>query len=156
MTTPTIEEQAKELAERQYTFTLFQYQPGDVWTSAVLEVPGAINEGADPNEAVAGAREALEAIFALRLEEGREIPEPLETREFSGRLQLRLNPELHRRATMRAAQENVSLNRWLAASIARSTGILAPATSPPASSPPPAAPALSLVAEESEGYDSTE
>jgi len=150
MADSAIRQQAAELAARPYTFTLFQYEPGDVWTSAVLEVPGAINEGADPNEAIAGAKEALEAIIEVRLEGGLEIPEPLETRQFSGRLQLRLNPELHRRATMRAAQENVSLNRWLAASIARSTGIAAPPVSPP-----PVAPALSLVAEESEGYDST-
>lgn len=149
MATSTIERQAKALADRQYTFTLSQYHPGDPWTSTVLEFPGVISEGADPNEAIEMAREALGLMIELRLEEGRDVPEPLETREFSGRLQLRLNPELHRLATTRAAHENVSLNRWLAASIARSTGIATPTTSP---TPPPATPALALVAEESEDY----
>lgn len=142
--------QAKELAARPYTFTLFQYAPDDVWTSAVLEVPGAIDEGSDPTEAVSRAREALEAIIEVRLEDGLDIPEPLETKAFSGRLQLRLNPELHRLAAMRAAQENVSLNRWLSASVARSTGMAAPLASPPASPG-----ALSAVAEAAEPYDTT-
>jgi predicted HicB family RNase H-like nuclease len=145
MVTETIPERANRLAARPYTFTLVQSSPeSDVWTSGVLEVPGAINEGADPNEAITRAQEALEAILEVRLEDGLEIPEPLETRRFSGRMQLRLNPELHQIAVMRAAQENVSLNRWLSASIARSTGIAAA----PAPQPRPAP-----VAEEHEDYD---
>lgn len=148
MTDETIPQQAKRLAAQPYTFTLIQDSEDDVWTSGVLEVPGAINEGADPNEAITGAKEALEAILEVRLEDGLEIPEPLETRQFSGRMQLRLNPELHRRAVIRAAQENVSLNRWLAASIARSTGIAGAAVAPPQPRP-----ALAAVAEEAEDYD---
>ncbi len=149
MAEETIAQRASELAARPYTFTLIQDSgESDVWTSGVLEVPGAISEGDDPNEAIERAKEALAILIEVRLEDGLEIPEPLETRKFSGRMQLRLNPELHRRAAIRAAQENVSLNRWLAASIARSTGAAAPPASPPSA---PAA--LSAVAEAAQAYD---
>ena len=147
MTTETIPEQAKKLAARLYTFTLTQDEDS-VWTSSVLEFPSVISEGDDPNEAIAMVREALAVMIEVRLEDGLEVPEPLATRQFSGRMQLRLNPELHRLAAMRAAQENVSLNRWLAASITRSTGVAAAAVAPS----PPAAPALAAVAEDSEDY----
>ena len=127
----------------------------------MLELPGAISEVDDPNEAVASAKDALETIIETLLDDGLELPEPLETREFSGRLQLRLNPELHRQAAKRAAHEQVNLNRWLAASIARSAGIASgPATPPsppaPAAAAAPAPGELRAVAEESEGDRSEE
>lgn len=64
------------------------------------------------------ARDALRDLAIVRLEDGIESPEPFETRDYSGRLQLRLPPGLHRRAAMLVAQEGVSLNRWPSAAVA--------------------------------------
>jgi predicted RNase H-like HicB family nuclease len=114
-------ERAAQLAARPYTFTLVR-DDDQGWTSGVLEIPGVISEGDDPTEAITMAEDALQAIIESLLDDGLEVPEPFETREFSGRLQLRLNPELHRRATALATQEGVSLNRWLSAAVARAGG----------------------------------
>lgn len=112
---------AQQLAARPYTFTLVR-DDDHGWTSGVLEVPGVISEGDDANEAIEMAEDALREVIASLLEDGLDVPEPLQARDFSGRLQLRLNPELHRRASMLAAEEGVSLNRWLSAAIARAGG----------------------------------
>jgi antitoxin HicB len=135
MTSATVPQQARQLAAQPYTFTLTQGEDS-VWTSSVLEMPGVISEGDDPNEAIKMAQDALALMIEIRLEDDLEVPEPLRTREFSGRMQLRLNPELHRRAVMRASEENVSLNRWLAASIARSIGVTAASVAEPQPRPP--------------------
>lgn len=119
MATSQTDPRAAELAARPYTFTLIHDADSNAWTSAVLEVPGAISEGDDPNEAIAMVREALELVIEHRLNSGAEVPEPFETREWSGEMRLRLTPELHRRASTLAAQESVSLNRWLSAAVAR-------------------------------------
>jgi predicted HicB family RNase H-like nuclease len=138
--------QAAVLAARPYTITLVHDAESDSWTSGVLEVPGAISEGDDPNEAVAMVREALALVIEHRLRSGAEVPEPFETRAWSGELRLRLTPELHRRASTLAAEESVSLNRWLSAAVARASGIAAAAVVPAAG------PAMRLVAEEEHRY----
>ena len=115
------ERRARDLAARPYTFTLAQGEDA-IWTAQVMELPGVIAEGDTPDEAIAEGREALSEMIAYYLDEGRTVPEPFETREFSGRTELRLNPELHGRVVKMAAEQGVSLNRWLAAAIANAAG----------------------------------
>jgi predicted HicB family RNase H-like nuclease len=119
MSMTDLDPRAAELAHRPYTFTLIHDKESDTWTSAVLEVPGAISDGAGPNEAIEMVRETLELMIDHRLRSGDEVPEPFETREWSGEMRLRMTPELHRRVSALAAHESVSLNRWLSAAIAR-------------------------------------
>lgn len=120
--TKAMREQAARLATRPYKFTLELGEDG-VWTSGVLEMPNVISEGDTPDEAIANVKEALRDIILLYLEDGQNIPEPFETREYSGQMYLRLSPDIHQRATMLAAERKMSLNRWLAAAIARETGL---------------------------------
>ena len=116
-----LEARAGVLAARPYTFTAVKGDDG-VWTSGVLEMPGVISEGDDAGEAIEMAEDALVGTIMSLIELGQEVPEPFRTREFSGRLQLRLNPELHQRATMLATEQGVSLNRWLSQAVARGAG----------------------------------
>ena len=125
MATHDLDPRAATLAARPYTFTLVHDADSNTWTSAVLEVPGAISEGDDPNDAIAMAREALELVIDHRLRSALDVPQPFETREWSGEMRLRLTPEIHRRVSALAAQESVSLNRWLSAAVARESGIAA-------------------------------
>ncbi|WP_366931536.1 toxin-antitoxin system HicB family antitoxin [Thiocapsa sp.] len=43
----------------------------------------------------------------------RNAPKPIADRHYSGRFQVRITPELHRRLAIRAAEANVSLNRMV-------------------------------------------
>ena len=47
-------------------------------------------------------------------------PVPITDRGYSGRFQVRITPELHRRLAIRAAEANVSLNRIVSAQLANS------------------------------------
>jgi len=44
---------------------------------------------------------------------GEKIPEPIATKKYSGKFQLRIAPELHRRLATEAAEANMSLNRYI-------------------------------------------
>jgi len=44
---------------------------------------------------------------------GEKIPEAIAEKIYSGKLQIRIPPSLHRRLAMEAAEENVSLNRYM-------------------------------------------
>ncbi len=41
------------------------------------------------------------------------IPEPIAEKNYSGKFQVRIPPELHRKLAIQAAEENVSLNRYV-------------------------------------------
>jgi predicted HicB family RNase H-like nuclease len=44
---------------------------------------------------------------------GETLPEAIAERPHSGKFQVRIPPELHRRLAIEAAEENVSLNRYV-------------------------------------------
>ena len=47
------------------------------------------------------------------------IPQPIATRRFSGRLLVRIPPEVHRELTIQAAEAGVSINRLISAKLAK-------------------------------------
>ena len=116
-----IDARADALAARPYAFALTGGEDG-VYTVQVLELPGAISEGDTPDEALANGRDALAGVIAAMLERGQDVPEPFESREFSGVTQLRMPPSLHARAVALARHDNVSLNRFLSAAVAHYIG----------------------------------
>ena len=117
MANTDVDARAAELAARPYTFDLSLGADG-IWTVRVDELPGAISEGATPEQAIENGRDALEGVIAVLLERGQAVPEPGETREYSGTLQLRIPPSLHARAAALARRDGVSLNRTLSAAVA--------------------------------------
>lgn len=52
---------------------------------------------------------------------GEEIPEPLSTRRYSGKFQLRLGPDLHRRLALAAAEQHLSLNQYVTQKLAEAS-----------------------------------
>ena len=46
------------------------------------------------------------------------IPTPIAEKQYSGKFQVRITPELHRMLAIEAAEQNVSLNRYVAYKLA--------------------------------------
>ena len=88
------------------------------YLAEVLELPGCISEGETPEEAYRNLEDAMEGWIAASLDTNRPIPDPVGEREYSGHFPLRMSTELHRIAALRAMQEGVSLNHWIASAIA--------------------------------------
>jgi predicted HicB family RNase H-like nuclease len=57
-------------------------------------------------------RDSIESYLALCAQTGQEPDRP-----FNGKILLRTDPELHRKAVLRAAAEGVSLSRWISQQI---------------------------------------
>lgn len=49
------------------------------------------------------------------------IPEPIAEKNYSGKFQVRIPPEHHRRLAIEAAEQNVSLNRYVSLKLACSS-----------------------------------
>src|SRR5437879_8316642 len=73
-------------------------------------------EGASFEEVEQAFRDSIDDYLAFCAER-REPPD----RPYSGKIPLRVSPETHRRAAMRAQAEGISLNQWIAHRIERGT-----------------------------------
>ncbi len=65
-------------------------------------------EGTTARELKRAFRESIDAYLKFCAEKGQQPDRP-----FNGKILLRTEPELHRKAALRAAVEGVSLSRWI-------------------------------------------
>jgi predicted HicB family RNase H-like nuclease len=86
-------------------------EPEDgVFTGRIIGLRDVITfEGASFKEVEQAFRDSIDDYLAFCAERG-EPPD----RPYSGKIPLRVSPETHRRAAIRAAAEGVSLNQWIA------------------------------------------
>lgn len=110
-----------ELLARPYARVLERGEEG-WYTARVLEFPGCISEGDTPSSAIDNVDEALALYLEDMLENGEVIPEPIASRDYSGRISLRITPHLHAEAIRHAHARGVSLNRFLAEAISSYIG----------------------------------
>jgi RNA polymerase sigma-B factor len=96
---------------------------GGRWTANVDELPGCTGQGDSLKEAVRSVRGAMEEWIAHALSERQAIPQPRSDSNHSGRLLLRMPQSLHRELARAAESQQVSLNRFIASSLARAIGL---------------------------------
>jgi predicted HicB family RNase H-like nuclease len=68
--------------------------------------------------ALEGIENLVKDVVADMEANGERIPEPIAEKNYSGKFQVRIPPELHRRLAIEAAEENVSLNRYVSLKLA--------------------------------------
>lgn len=98
----------------------FKYRVDIAWSDEdecyvvrVPELPGCVTDGATIEEAASNAMEAITVFLETLDTQGRPRPPALSGRSFSGKVPLRISPELHRDLTARAMIEDLSLNQFI-------------------------------------------
>lgn len=111
-------------AKLPYTIILEQWDDGDgvYWVARVAELPHCLIHGDTPEEAVREIEEVKRDWIKSNLERGLPVPEP-SPRNYSGKMMLRISPSLHKLLAHRAEAEGVSLNQYMATSLATSVGV---------------------------------
>jgi predicted HicB family RNase H-like nuclease len=80
-----------------------------IFTGEVIGVRSVITfQGRTPEEIEASFRESIDLYLEMCREDGVAPDKP-----YSGKFNLRIEPELHREIALRAAQEHRSLNDWV-------------------------------------------
>jgi len=96
----------------QYRYTV-QWSPEDQeFVATVLEFPSLSWLDEDQFEALRGVERLVSEVIEELTQSGEPVPQPLSGRTFSGRLNLRVPPELHRKLAMEAASHGVPLNKY--------------------------------------------
>ena len=71
-----------------------------------------MTDGETREEALFNLREAMEGWIETKLENGFDVPEPVDESNASGKFTVRLPKTLHNRLTFEAKKEGVSLNQY--------------------------------------------
>lgn len=113
--------QVSEILKRPYARVLTPEADGQ-YTAEIMEFPNCVAFGPSAVEALASLEQVAADWIGAALEQGQDIPEPMDNAEYSGRLVLRMPKGLHRRAALLAEREGVSLNYFIVTSLAESVG----------------------------------
>ena len=90
--------------------------------ATVPELSGCSAFGPTLDEAAREVQEAAEAWIETAHEMRRDVPDPSVERAYSGKLILRMPPELHRALDEAATDAHTSLNQYLVFVLARALG----------------------------------
>lgn len=105
----------------EYTITvrLVNEESQSVYRATVAEFPDVAYFGETYGDAYEGVIDAITTISETLSNNGQIVPTPLvDQEEFSGRVTLRISKSLHARLHAAASRESVSLNQWVAESVA--------------------------------------
>jgi len=103
--------------ETDYTYRVFWSEEDNEFIGTVAEFPLLSYSGKDQIETMQGIVDVVKGALEILQEDGKEEPEPLGTKLFSGKFALRMTPDQHKRLAMEAAESNVSINQLLVSRI---------------------------------------
>jgi predicted RNase H-like HicB family nuclease len=111
----------RDILKRPYARVLTP-EPDGQYTAEIMEFPNCVASGDSAASALTNLEEVAVDWIAAALEQGQDIPEPMDSAEYSGRLVLRMPKGLHRRAALLAEREGTSLNQFIVSSLAEAVG----------------------------------
>ncbi len=106
-----------------FNLTPLAEEDGGGWLIVFPDFPGAVmSDGETPEEALLNGRDALDAVIAAYVEDGRALPLPGSGGAASGKFNLRAPKSLHARLARQAELEGVSMNTLAVALLAEGLG----------------------------------
>jgi len=95
----------------KYTYRVTWSEDDNEYVGLCAEFPSLSWLAKTPEKALSGIRKIVaEVIFDMR-ENNEKIPEPIASKNYSGKFMVRIPPDIHRKLAIQAAESGVSLNR---------------------------------------------
>jgi antitoxin HicB len=119
-----IEKELKHFLSLPYSVIVEPWDDGKgvYWVARIAELPHCMIHADTPEEAVKEIQEVKLDWIKSNLKRGLPIPEP-RPRKYSGQIRLRISPSLHKLLSFRADTEGMSLNQYMATTLATSVGM---------------------------------
>jgi predicted HicB family RNase H-like nuclease len=105
------------LENDRYTYRVTWSEEDNEYVGLCVEFPSLSWLATTPEEALKGIRQMVADVVADMKGGGEEVPEPISTKQYSGKFMVRVPPELHRHLALEAAEAGVSLNRLASAKL---------------------------------------
>jgi predicted HicB family RNase H-like nuclease len=103
----------------RYTYRVTWSEADREYVGLCAEFPSLSWLAESQEAALRGIRAVVKDIVADMKKHRESIPEPLSTRDFSGKFMVRVPPDGHRRLATEAAESGVSLNRLVSSKLTR-------------------------------------
>jgi predicted HicB family RNase H-like nuclease len=103
----------------QYSYNVAWSEEDEQFIGRVAEFPSLAAHGSSQVKALREIRAIVSFVLEDLAEAGEQIPVPLGKRNFSGRLNLRMPKDLHRRLALESETQGVSLNSLINSKLQR-------------------------------------
>lgn len=94
----------------KYAFRVIWSEEDGEYVGLCTEFPSCSWLAGTQEEALKGIKKLVRGIVRDMEKTGEPIPKPLALKEFSGKLVVRMPPEVHRKLAMEAQEKGVSIN----------------------------------------------
>ncbi|MEX0740558.1 MAG: toxin-antitoxin system HicB family antitoxin [Pseudohongiella sp.] len=101
----------------RYTYRVTWSEEDQENVGLCIEFPGLSWLADTPEEALKGIRCLVRDCLEDMVKHKEKIPEPISSKQFSGKFMVRVPPETHRSLAIEAAESGVSLNRLIASKL---------------------------------------
>jgi predicted HicB family RNase H-like nuclease len=99
------------LKDDRYTYRVTWSEEDREYVGLCTEFPSMSWLGRTPEAALKGIRKIVAEVVRDMVECGEPVPEPIASRQYSGKFLVRVPPDVHRKLALQAAEAGVSLNR---------------------------------------------
>ena len=103
----------------KYTYRVIWSEEDQEYVGLCAEFPSLSWLANNPEKALRGIIERVAEVIADMESLKERIPTPIALGKYSGKFQVRVPPEVHRKLAIEAAESQVSLNRLVSAKLAR-------------------------------------
>ena len=107
------------LTNDRYTYRVTWSEEDHEYVGLCAEFPSLSWLARTPEAALKGIRKVVADVVADLETNGEAMPEPIATKQYSGKFMVRVPPDLHRRLVLEAAEAGVSLNRIASAKLSQ-------------------------------------
>lgn len=97
----------------RYRYVVEWEEEDQVFVARVSEFPSLAAHGQTHEQALAELKDVVAFVLEELEQEGQVCPEPLASRKYSGKFQVRVSKELHRQLATEALEEGISLNQLI-------------------------------------------
>lgn len=111
--TTTKKREATQHDARLYLYSVGWSEEDTAYIGRVAEFSSLASHGGTPDAALKEIMTVVRFVLRDLKASGEDIPAPFSRRSYSGKLNVRIPPSLHRRLALGAAREGVSLNQWI-------------------------------------------
>ncbi|MEW6518357.1 MAG: type II toxin-antitoxin system HicB family antitoxin [Thermodesulfobacteriota bacterium] len=107
------------LKDDHYTYRVTWSEEDKEYVGLCVEFSSLSWLAKTPEAALKGIRNVVADVIKEMKESGEEAPEPIATKNYSGKFMVRVPPEVHRSLAIQAAESGVSLNRLVSTRLSR-------------------------------------
>jgi predicted HicB family RNase H-like nuclease len=101
----------------KYTYKITYSQDDKEYVGLCAEFPSLSYLEPNQTKAFTGIQELVKEIVKDMKKENEAIPEPLSTKQYSGKFMVRIPPDVHRDLSILASENHISLNRLVSSKL---------------------------------------